>query len=142
MFSGLHQLAEFKPLKISLPIPSPLPFPIREAIMIGNCINEDAKITGTTPAVFTLIGMNEDWPPTDLLPCIFCEYWTATFLCPPCNNTTNTTTNAIKKALREEGYEDVEVIGMVKDNKHKIKEFRDLFFEKLDKNLFTFVSKV
>ena len=29
--------------------------------------------------------------------------------------------NAIKKALREEGFDEVEVVGMVKDNKHKIK---------------------
>ena len=29
--------------------------------------------------------------------------------------------NVIKKALKEEGFDDVEVIGMVKDNKHKIK---------------------
>ena len=40
----MHQLAEFKPFKISLPIPSPFPFPKNEAMMIGNCINEDAKI--------------------------------------------------------------------------------------------------
>jgi len=68
IFSGLHQLFEFNPLKISLPIPSPSPFPRKDAITIGNCIKEDAKITGITPAVFTFNGMNVDCPPTFFLP--------------------------------------------------------------------------
>ena len=46
----------------------------KEAITTGNCIREDAKITGTTPAVFTFNGINEDCPPTLLLPWILWEY--------------------------------------------------------------------
>ena len=72
--SGLHQLLELNPFRISLPIPFPFPFPKKEAITTGNCIREDAKITGTTPAVFTFNGINEDCPPTLLLPWILWEY--------------------------------------------------------------------
>ena len=70
IFCGLHQLFELNPLKISLPMPVPLPFPKNPAITTGNCINDEAKITGTTPAVFTFNGMNVDCPPTLLLRCV------------------------------------------------------------------------
>jgi len=62
-FSGLHQLFEFKHLKIWLPIPVPFPFPANEAITIGVCIKEDEKMTGITPAVFTFNGICVDCPP-------------------------------------------------------------------------------
>ena len=55
---------------------------VNAAITTGNCINEDAKIIGITPAVLTLIGICVDCPPYVFLPAIFCEYCTAIFLCP------------------------------------------------------------
>src|SRR5699024_5005676 len=80
IWDGLHQLLELSPFRISLPIPSPLPFPRKAAMTTGNCIREDAKITGITPAVFTLRGMLVVWPPIVFLPITFCEYCTGIFL--------------------------------------------------------------
>ena len=54
-------------------MPFPLPLPINEAITTGNCIIDEAKITGITPAVLTFSGMFVDCPPTDFLPCTSAE---------------------------------------------------------------------
>ena len=64
----LHQYEELKYLVHSDD------FPNNCAIITGNCISDDAKITGITPAVLTFKGMLVDCPPKDFLPLTFCEY--------------------------------------------------------------------
>ena len=81
----------FNPRRISLPIPLPLSFPRKVAITIGNCIKDDEKIIGITPAVLTFSGILVDCPPYDLLPTTFWEYCTAILLSPSCRITVKTT---------------------------------------------------
>ncbi len=65
--------------------------PAKFAITIGIEKSEPAKITGITPAVFTLSGICEDCPPTSFLPCVFLEYCTLILLSPSERTTINTT---------------------------------------------------
>lgn len=60
--------------------------------MIGNCIMDDAKIIGITPAVLTFSGILLCCPPTSFLPCIFLEYCTGICLSASDKTITNTTT--------------------------------------------------
>ena len=64
----LHQYEELKYLVHSYD------FPNNCAIITGNCISDDAKITGITPAVLTFKGILVDCPPNVFLPLTFCEY--------------------------------------------------------------------
>ena len=63
--STLHQYDELRYLVHSYDLPNNC------AIITGNCISDDAKIIGITPAVLTFNGMFVDCPPTVLLPLTF-----------------------------------------------------------------------
>ena len=59
-----------------------------EIIIAGNVINDEAKITGITPAIASFNGICELCAPTIFLPTTFFEYCTGTLLSACCTKTT------------------------------------------------------
>jgi len=59
-----------------------------DIIIAGNVMNDDAKITGITPAIASFNGINVLCAPTIFLPTTFLEYCTGTLLSACCTNTT------------------------------------------------------
>ena len=64
-----------------------------DIIIAGNVINDEAKITGITPAIASFKGICVPWAPTIFLPTTFFEYCTGTLLSASCTNTTPATNN-------------------------------------------------
>ena len=62
-------------------------------IIAGNVINDDANITGITPAITNLIGICVFCPPYIFLPTTFFAYCTGTLLSASVTNTTPATIN-------------------------------------------------
>ena len=93
--SKLHHAFWLSTFSIFCPSEAPSPdagcTPAKFAITIGIENSEPAKITGITPAVFTLSGICDVCPPTSFLPCVFLEYCTLILLSPSESITINTT---------------------------------------------------
>ena len=64
-------------------------------MITGNCIREDAKITGMTPAVLIFNGILLEFPPYIFLPCIFFAYCTGILRVPEFSMITSTTIRTI-----------------------------------------------
>ena len=62
-----------------------------DIIIAGNVINDDANITGITPAIASFNGICVLCAPTIFLPTTFLEYCTGTLLSACCTNTTPAT---------------------------------------------------
>ena len=92
---NLHQLLELNPFRTFPQNPVPPLTPKREQMITGNCIMEDAKMTGITPAVLIFSGILLEFPPTSFLPCTFFAYCTGILRTPSFKTITRTTIRII-----------------------------------------------